>query len=75
MTFYPTLWIFYLLSQLWPAVPQESQMFARGLLHVPDPATTVQSLAAFIGVAVAAVGLSLFAVQRIEYRGKTSQPG
>jgi ABC-type transport system involved in multi-copper enzyme maturation permease subunit len=67
--------VYYVRSRIWPAVPPGSRALAESLLHVAEPASDVASLAAFAGVTAVALVLSLLAVEAIEYRGRTAQPG
>jgi ABC-type transport system involved in multi-copper enzyme maturation permease subunit len=67
--------MFYVRSQVWPAVPKTSRWTAEQLLHVAEPATNLTAIAVFSGVTLVALGLSLWMVGRIEYRGRSSQQG
>jgi len=67
--------VFYVRSRIWPAVPTGSHGMADTLLHVLEPASNLESLSAFAGVTVVALGLSLLLIAAIEYRGRTTQPG
>jgi ABC-type transport system involved in multi-copper enzyme maturation permease subunit len=67
--------VYYVRSILIPAIPKTSLVNAGQLLSIADPASVVQSVVTLACVAVLALGLSLLLVERIEYRGRTSQPG
>lgn len=67
--------IFYVRSQVWPAVPKTSRILAEKALHMAEPASNFAAVSVFASVAVVALGLSLLMVEMIEYRGRTSQPG
>jgi predicted PurR-regulated permease PerM len=67
--------IHYVRSQLSRAIPPDSLRSAARLVNVAEPASNFAAITAFAGVTVVALGLSLFVVEWIEYRGRTSQPG
>jgi ABC-type transport system involved in multi-copper enzyme maturation permease subunit len=67
--------VFYVRSMLLPAVPKDAQVGSGAVMKLADAATTGESIAAFVAVTVVSLGLSLLAVEHIEYRGRTSQPG
>jgi ABC-type transport system involved in multi-copper enzyme maturation permease subunit len=66
--------VFYVRSQLYPSIPEKSRDAAE-VFHVIEPASAWTSLATFAGVTVVALGLSLFLVESIEYRGRNAQQG
>jgi ABC-type transport system involved in multi-copper enzyme maturation permease subunit len=66
--------VFYVRSLLLPAMPKSAQSGAGQVLRLPESATSAESVVVFAVVTVVALGLSLLAVEAIEYRGRASQP-
>jgi ABC-type transport system involved in multi-copper enzyme maturation permease subunit len=66
--------VFYVRSQLYPSIPEQSRG-AADIFHLIEPASTWTALFTFAGVTVVALGLSLFLVESIEYRGRNAQQG
>lgn len=65
--------VFYVRSQMHHAVPSVSRATADTYLHVSEPASALVSGITFASVAALALGLSLWLVEVIEYRGRTTQ--
>jgi hypothetical protein len=55
------------------SVPSLSRAAADTYLHVSEPASALVSGITFASVAAFALGLSLWLVEVIEYRGRTTQ--
>jgi ABC-type transport system involved in multi-copper enzyme maturation permease subunit len=67
--------VHYVRSQLRPAMPKLDRIRVDDVLGANEPAANATCVAVFVGVALTALVLSLVLVERIEYRGRTSQPG
>jgi ABC-type transport system involved in multi-copper enzyme maturation permease subunit len=65
--------IYYVRSHLLPAIPIASRGLAQKSFNVIEPVTTMESVTMFALVTLVALGLSLLLVERIEYRGRSTQ--